>query len=448
MTLVEKNPIHDVDTKCEEENSVRRTGRWLSLRRTKLYPLAAAALLVALIMIIREISLVLRYDSDRETTSETVTNEWSMNEIVADLDRQQQLQAQQRPVNWTRLHLAEKQKTQRELHVLKRKLQSRFTRLTKDDEILSYKQLARQFRPLLRKRGLLVVGDSSSRLIFVTLWCLMDGFFPSDEDRDGSVCHNRQKELKEKCQALTNLGRQCDHLATFSDGKSSLHLQFQRNWLIETIQHNIVEAIGSNRDRFILYMVPCLHSLWMPGGREVDIHNAYPNWTSNFNDFYSSLEESNPAHSLLLGTTVTVCDSKLWERPLVEMYLQGKNFINGEPRHEFNLYTYQGRANLSAKYSGPVPVLKSFRENHTCDNSLFDEGGVLKCTAVGLEVLSQHSLLTNPTVKILDMHDATKDGCNDTLDGRHYLRGLTLRRQLTLLLKAMQMDAIVEDDAA
>ena len=193
----------------------------------------------------------------------------------------------------------------------------------------------------------------------------MDGFSPSDADQDGSVCHHRQEELKKKCAAMTALGNQCKVRATFSNGTDNLYLQFRKNFHIKKIQDDIVETMGTNRDQFIFYMVPCSHgALWIPGGRESEVLNAYPKWSSNFNDFYSSMEESYPAYSLLLGTTVTVCDSKLWERPLVEMYLQGKNFINGEPQYEFNLYTYKGgRAALPANFSGgPIPILKSFRK--------------------------------------------------------------------------------------
>jgi hypothetical protein len=46
--------------------------------------------------------------------------------------------------------------------------------------------------------------------------------------------------------------------------------------------------------------------------------------------------------------------------------------------------------------------------------------------------------MKNPAVKVLDMHGATEFGCDDTNDGRHYTRGLSLRRELTLLLRAMQ----------
>ena len=233
-------------------------------------------------------------------------------------------------------------------------------------------------------------------------------------------------------------GKQCDLVATtLSNATMDLHLQFLEVWNINKVPPQVFNPIGDNRDRFIFYMQPCLHSLWVPGGRENDISTEYPRWNTTFHDFYTSIEQANPAYSFLLGTTVSVCDSKIWERPLVKMYLEGGSFVNGEPRSVLDLYNYQGRANLPVNYSGPIRVIKPFRENHTCDNSLFDEGGVLKCTSVGLEVLGQHGLLKNPIVKIVDMHEATNFACPDTSDGRHYSRG-ALRRQLTLLLKAMQ----------
>ena len=477
MPLVERSLIHDSDEIGEGENAMCRAWRLSSLFRTKLIPLAAAALLIALIVTRNEVSLVLRNGSDPGL---------SKHENLADLNGQQQLQQpsekqelqsqqqkyqqqqlQQRqpqpmnstafnialheaqnPVNWTWRHIAEKQKTKRELDVLKRRFQSQIMKLKDADEILSYQELEKHFRPLLQEKGLLMVGDSTTRYLFGTLWCLMDRIFSSDGDNDWKVCHQRQKKMKAGCQTMMDNGEHCQlTIPTFANATTNLHLQFQWSWRIGKLPNNTVNIMADNRDRFIFYMMPCLHELWTPGGREKHVPE-YPSWNSSFDDLFTSVEQANPAYAFLLGTAVAVCDSKLWDTALIKMYLEGKSFVNGEPRNEFSIYAYQGRANLSAKYSGPVPVLKSFRENHTCDNSLFDEGGVLKCTAVGLEVLSQHSLLTNPTVKILDMHDATKDRCNDTLDGRHYIRGLALRRQLTLLLKAMQIDAIVEGYAA
>ena len=458
---------HGSDANGTDNNALCRVGRSPSLLRGKLFPAAAALFLLALAILRNEESLILRNDSESDpaTTLTIVNNESSIHEIVADLDNQQQLQTQtnsaaaalflatenlidldkqQEPVNWTRLHLAEREKTERNFQVLKSKLQSRFKSLEQADEILGYPELAKQFRPLLQQRGLLMMGDSTSRMLFGALWCVMDGIFPADGDNNLSACDGRQEALKKKCRASMN-SSECGlrasfskESATFSNETANFHLSFQRHQDVGWLDDRVVEVMRDNRDRFIFFLLPCLHALWAPGGREKSVRSRYPSWNTSFHELYTSVEQANPAHSFLLGTTVAVCDSKLWETPLIEMYLQGENFVNGEPSHEFKLYNAQRNTSLHANYSGPVPVMSSFRENHTCDNSLSDEGGALKCSSVGLEVLLEHTLITNPAVRVVDMHGATEFGCNDTDDGRHYKRGLTLRRELTLLLRAMQ----------
>jgi hypothetical protein len=342
------------------------------------------------------------------------------------------------PINWTDIHLQEKRNTQKDLVALRHEMESRFISLKDNDEILTFQELEEEYRPLLQRRGLLIMGDSTSRILFGSLWCLIEGVFRSQGAQDKDVCGERLKSLKERCEAPMASGEQCDLIATFTNETTPLHLQFQRNWNIGKMSAGLLKTMSNNRNRFIFYMLPCLHALWMPGGREKDIHTEYPSWNGSFQEFFNSMEEADPAHGLLVATSVTLCDRKLWEKPLVDMYLEGKEFVNGKPISILNLYKYQGRTTLPANYSGPIPVLQSFRENHTCDNALFDEAGNLKCTAVGLEVLSQHHLMKNPAVKVLDMHGATEFGCDDTNDGRHYTRGLSLRRELTLLLRAMQ----------
>jgi len=346
------------------------------------------------------------------------------------------------PINWTDLHLQEKERTQKDLVELKRKMDSRFISLKENDEILTFQELEDQYRPLLQGRGLLMMGDSTTRLLFGKLWCLIEGVFRTQEDEDQDQCSPRLHKLKSRCEASMSLGEQCQLTATFTNETTPINLQFQNKWEIGKIVPELRKILSNNRDRFIFYMLPCLHALWMPGGRERTIHTEYPSWNGSFQEFFNSLEEADPAHTFFVATSVAMCESKLWEMPLVEMYLQDKHFVNGEPRDILKLYEYQGMTRrpvpLPANYSGPIPVLQSFRENHTCDNALFDEAGNLRCMAVGLDVLMQHSLMKNPAVKVLDMHGATAFGCDDTDDGRHYTRGLSLRRELTLLLRAMQ----------
>ena len=396
-------------------NTFPGIGRLLALFRTRFILLAAAALLVALTVMRKEeaLELIFRNDSDPGLSKNKNLSHSDRQQQLQQPSNQQELQEQQqqsqqrqpqpmnwkafnialheaqKPVNWTWRQMAEKQKTKSDFNVLKIRLQSQFMKLKEVDEILSYQELGKRFRPLLQEKGLLMVGDSTTRLLFGTLWCLMDGIFPSDGDNDWKVCNQRQNEMKEKCRSLMDSGENCElTIPTFANKTTNLHLQFQRNWRIGKLPNNTVEIMADNRDRFIFFMFPCLHELWTPWGQETDAPE-YPDWNSSFDDLFTSVERANPEYAFLLGTTVAVCDSKLWNEELIKMYLH--------------------------------------------------HGGALKCTSVGLEVLSQHSLLTNPTVKVLDMHDATeRSGCNDAPDGRHYNRGLAPRRQLTLLWKAMQ----------
>jgi hypothetical protein len=172
------------------------------------------------------------------------------------------------------------------------------------------------------------------------------------------------------------------------------------------------------------------------------IDHLYPTCFPFFPDLFTSIEKANPVHSFFVGTTTAICESKLWAKKMVDMYLEGKEFVNGTPRPLATMYRNQKTAPLAANYSGPIPVLTSSRKNHQCDNFLFDDAGGMNCVAVGLETLAQHSLFNNSAVKVLDIRGASEFGCNDTTDGVHYIRGLSLRRQLTLLLRGMQSTSV------
>jgi hypothetical protein len=124
--------------------------------------------------------------------------------------------------------------------------------------------------------------------------------------------------------------------------------------------------------------------------------------------------------------------------PLIELYLEDKEFVNGGPAAAVGFYTHTHEVPLPANYSGPIPILAPFRYNHSCDNALQDEAGGLKCTSVGLEVLLQHNLLHHPQIKVLDIHGATENGCSGTVEGYHYTSAEIVRRELTLLLKGLR----------
>lgn len=203
----------------------------------------------------------------------------------------------------------------------------------------------------------------------------------------------------------------------------------------------VVDIMKGNRDRFIFYLLPCLHQVWYPGLYEVYVNTLYPSCYPSSQDLFTSIEKANPAHSFLFGTTTVVCDSKLnyWKKQIIDMYLEGKEFVNGTPKPIADIYAHHYHAPLAANYSGPIPILTPSRKNHQCDNFLFDDAGGLNCMAVSLETLAQHSLfINNSAVKVLDIRGASEFGCEDMPDGIHYVRGLPLRRQLMLLLRGMQ----------
>jgi hypothetical protein len=149
---------------------------------------------------------------------------------------------------------------------------------------------------------------------------------------------------------------------------------------------------------------------------------------------------------MFVGTAVALCDSKLGvEKQLIDAYLRGSDTKNERLIDYYNRQKVDPSKLLALNHSGTFPVWKSFRANHSCDNSLFDETGALKCSATGLSVLEQHELFTSAIgvdeqrnkITVLDMHGATVNACDNTPDGRHYSQGPPMRRQLTLLLKAI-----------
>jgi hypothetical protein len=268
------------------------------------------------------------------------------------------------------------------------------------------------------------------------LWCLMDGAFRSDAYPVDDACQERLDELKQKCRIA---GLQCDVQAMWSNETNPIHLEFQNNFFIGEMEENIVDVIRKNRDRHIVFLMPCWHQLWLPGYFEMVTETKYPRCDSSFPDLYTSIEKANPLHSFLLGTATSACDSKReMFTKMIDMYLEEKHFVDGSPTWILPLYAISDTNPLPANYSGPISALTPSRKNHQCDKFLSDAVGNVNCVAVGVDALLQHSLLNNSAVKVLDMRGATEFGCNDTSDGVHYSRGLPLRRQLMILLRAMQ----------
>ncbi|KAI2501866.1 hypothetical protein MHU86_12558 [Fragilaria crotonensis] len=283
------------------------------------------------------------YEGNNDTSNDTNTNS-------SNTTRQ--------PTNWTAIHLAEAEKTKQDLQVLKDKMQSRFITLDPSEEILNYRQLEEQFRPLLQARGILFMGDSTTRLLFGNLWCLMEGAYRSEAEFVENVCQERLDEMKGKCQFA---GTPCRILANFTNGTTPIHLEFEVQWFVGEMEGHVVDVIRRNRNRFIFYLMPCIHQLWLPGSMEKYVDKLYPTCYPFFPDLYTSIEKANPAHTFFFGTTTAICDSKLWAKKMVDMYLEEKEFVDGTPRPLATMYRNKHTAPLAANYrahSCPYTIAK------------------------------------------------------------------------------------------
>jgi hypothetical protein len=49
---------------------------------------------------------------------------------------------------------------------------------------------------LMLEKGLVLVGDSTSRILFGFLWCLMEGYYCGGEKAGDMLCQETQEDLK------------------------------------------------------------------------------------------------------------------------------------------------------------------------------------------------------------------------------------------------------------
>lgn len=326
-------------------------------------------------------------------------------------------------------------------------LQTGAIALKNDDHVLSYDELEEQFTSLLQTRGLVMIGDSTVRVLYGAIWCLVEGMYKNHQsggNNEDRICVALQERLKRKCKNAARAD--CDTKAAFTNTMNASLEYIPNNYLGRLQFPGLMQQVNFTENKIAYAGMPCLHSLWSPGGREQGVfHGLYPQWPQLFDTLYTQLGDAvvNNNNKLLLGTTVTSCDQKAGtEQELIQAYLADETLpLHNDKKKTKRLVDFYN-VNLkpvhrlsATNFSGPIPVIRPKHASHAMDASLFDEGGAAACSVVGLESLTSTTMAI--ATSVVDMHGATANGCDDTSDGHHYTRGVTLRRQLTLLLKAI-----------
>ena len=364
----------------------------------------------------------------------------------------------------------------------------------KDDQILySGTELRKAFQKILREEGLMLIGDSTMRVLYGNLICLMDGFFDDANKKTRRECRELQKDLKERCQEEQQDGADCEKMAHFSNTDNStegLRLQFHPSSKLGEFTGNYQPGFGMREmdslmtklksesgSKNIYIGMPCLHSLWSPGSREKFTHpKSQKDWPRAWQALYAdiahladSLEvyssnsnenqknDTTSSHTIFVGVTTALCNGKLGnEKWLIDEYLLGSPLpIPNDDESTTKLISgwnhgLQENQKIENDYTGPIPLLfENIHGNHSEDENLFDEAGGAFCSCYGLKQFLDFSatkknetITGNRTVSpvrpvVVDMHSATVNGCDDTDDGRHYEYGKVFKRQLSLLLRAI-----------
>ena len=365
--------------------------------------------------------------------------------------------------------------------------------------ILEWDELADGFRKAIIENGLVLMGDSTVRILYGFIWCLVDGLAI-----DGDVCIERLVHLKATCHGAV-IGPECKQKAEFSNfqGKDQNKSPKMRNLATNNTNNNKQDndktktttkakdqptkanstktkdqptkakstkttlpntnneaslellpfyKIGSshwpdvnkvfppsspkrNKKKIVVAGMPCLHALWSPGFREMDVKPNLDDLPRLLDSYYNYLETAFP-NQWVVSLPVTLALDKLGaELDLIEWYLKGIPLDAGDAASKklSDWYTIKERSKLpSDPYSGLIPVMTPNRQHHEADDTLFDDYGVKACTAVGLRNLP-------PGATVVDIQAATVGGSDDTDDGRHYHKGQTVRKELTLLLKTIRV---------
>ena len=338
-------------------------------------------------------------------------------------------------VDWYDSHVERGKQIRQELIEWKQQNAGRIITLNeKEEQVPELDELANEFKALLPSWRLLFIGDSTARVLFVALWCLMEDIEPGTAE-----CRERQKEAKAHCQNTTiDDDNACDGTALFRNGFDGTLEYAHRYHLSGTESANLTARfpdIRTNTNRSIFVGMPCLHCLWSPGGRETDVTTTYPQWSEQFQAMYGELDTVLPPRRWSIGTPVTMVDDQLGDDgTLIDWYLHGQwfNASDSESANLIRRYNYNTDDRfVPNNYTGPIEPLVEGRADHAWDDALFDDTGGKACAL--------HGLRAAPTDQwIVDIGQATADCPDDSRDGRHYAMGLALRRQLVLLLRMMK----------
>ena len=342
--------------------------------------------------------------------------------------------------------------TKKELSKLESRFGDRFVSWKRhvDDKNLTFQSLEEAVIPILQERGLVLVGDSTTRHLFGFLFCLLEGIFRNNDGNDQrkKQCSIVQARLKEECVAVPH---QCGQIATFSNPKynGTLHLEFRPGNFLKSLEQETYNALKNhslnpNIQRVVYIGMPCLHSLWTPGSREGNALK-YSDWPAMFTHFYEQVEESignSPSSTsrVLVGMSNSLCDSKLGDgKRIIDTYLKeipisGKKSRRDKKLIRFYNYNLPKSDRLPYDYTGIIPTYRSFRANHTSEDfAMFHDDGSMECSKIGTEMLFNDRVMPNNSF-VLDMRSATTSACANTDDGRHY-KGVVLMRQTALIVK-------------
>ena len=373
-------------------------------------------------------------------------------------------------VDWYEIHQQSGKDALKRIKEIQDSLGDSFVASDGDKPLPSMDKLEQRLVKLLRQSGndgLIMVGDSTTRLLYGSMWCLLEGLWRNSTDNDDGPpsapqpCQQLQGRLKRNCNGDGKSPTRCDRKATLTNPDyADLNLQFLPNYHLGAMneKENFPDKDNSNNSNHTVFAgLPCLHSLWSPGSREHFVRSLYKDWPALFEQFYNDLLELPTKTTLLLGTTVTLCDKRLGtEKMLIDRYLRNETVTSGTPQQTaelisfYNAGVHDETCLLPSNYTGTLPVWKKEeRGHHQADQALFDEAGGRECNRLGLEALLTKlkqekeekgaAAGAPPRIKLVDMHGATSvNGCKDTMDGRHYGMGASLVRQLVVLFDAME----------
>jgi hypothetical protein len=345
-----------------------------------------------------------------------------------------------------------------------------------DDIQLDYHSLEQDTVAMLRRlhpNGLLLLGDSTTRQIYGFLWCLLEGKFRNitSEYEGLSACNRLQEQLKDQCsEREDNPGiDECQKRATFTNPDyADLRLEHRPHYDLQNYSGFAMEAVRDilNEKRGgggVIYTgLPCLHSLWSPGGREIFVRPRYQEWPLLFDQLYHQMLEAaaaadaadttpnattttathTPTTAFLFGTSHTLCNARLgMEKQRIDMYLQGIPISSLPLEQQKQFRDGYDRPLPCENYTGVFPPLMDFRANHTTngeDYNLYDDNGSMECSKIGMESFARvHSNVSvAPSAAftyILDMRSATMDGCNHTWDGTHYQPPIQMKKAALIL---------------